>query len=227
MALSFAKQVTTGDDLQCSLFRFEIDTRLQNSKPFASIRSLSYYAAEDEVLIMLGTIFQVKAVNFDQKQNIWVANLMLSFDDEFGSEVTFEIWEKDTAGNPHLNHLARPLGHMDEYEKGRRVVLQVLSESSGEYEMSYCYLLLGEAGRSLRNYETALENYFGSLALNSNPLFIGQIYSGLADVCLQKGDTDLSLKYSQKALDTSGVSRIFRALGRFPADLFWLLGNRG
>ena len=25
----------------------------------------------------------------------------------------------------------------------------------------------------------------------------------------------------------SGVSRIFRALGRFPADLSWLLGNRG
>ncbi|CAF1407598.1 unnamed protein product [Didymodactylos carnosus] len=61
---------TITDDIKRILFEIDIDTRLPKTKAYADIKHLSYFREEDEVLIMSGSIFKIKQLEFNQHEQI-------------------------------------------------------------------------------------------------------------------------------------------------------------
>ena len=64
-------------------FSFTIDTCLPNTKPFADVSKLSAMKNESEVLIMLGSIFKIREVKYDEQGKIWTASLSLCNADDY------------------------------------------------------------------------------------------------------------------------------------------------
>ena len=73
LALSFLTSSTASDDLQRVLFEIEIDPTLPSIKPCANITSHSFFTDEQEVLIMLGSIFRLKSINHHDR--VWIRAL--------------------------------------------------------------------------------------------------------------------------------------------------------
>jgi tetratricopeptide (TPR) repeat protein len=227
-ALGFTKQVTVTEDTQRILFDFDIDTRSNSSKPFANIRHLSYYEEEDEVLIMLGSIFQIKDVEFSQKQNMWIAKLVLCSDDDYALKDIF-AYEKNLLGaDPGLVSLGRMLGDMGNYEQATSVLTQALIESRGDFEAQDCYLMLGAVARLQDDYDTSLTNYLNCLEIqlkiySPDHPHTAQTYSEIADLYWRKKEYDLSLEYSQKAFDILPIqhkhrANVYRTMGNVHRD---------
>ena len=61
-ALSFLYASTSSSSMQRVLFEIDVDPQLDGVKPFANITSLSYFSGEDEVLLMLGSIFRLVSI---------------------------------------------------------------------------------------------------------------------------------------------------------------------
>jgi hypothetical protein len=68
-AISFLTSSTASGDLQRILFEIDLDPTLAGIKPFANITSNSFYVDEQEVLIMLGSIFRLVKIDF-QKSSV-------------------------------------------------------------------------------------------------------------------------------------------------------------
>ena len=82
--LFYAEMSTTiTDDVKRILFEIDIDTRLGNTKAYSDVKHLSHFSEENEVLIMLGSIFKIKKVEFDERQSVWIGTLSLCSDDDY------------------------------------------------------------------------------------------------------------------------------------------------
>lgn len=223
-AMSFTKQVLVTEDTQRILFYFDIDTRLNNSKPFANIRHLSYYEEEDEVLIMLGSIFQIKSIEYSQKENIWIARLVLCSDEDYALKDIFAYEKRLLGGDPDLVSLGRMLGDMGNYEQANSVLTEALIESQSDFEAQSCYLMLGAVARLQDDYDTSLTNYLNCLEIqlelySPDDPYTAQTYSEIADLYWRKKEYDLSLEYSQKAFDILPLDHEYRA------NVYRTLGN--
>jgi tetratricopeptide (TPR) repeat protein len=228
--IAFANASVTGteDDIKCILFELEIDTRLQNSKPFAAISHLSYFRNEEEVLIMLGCIFQIEEVKFNENLQMWMAKLIMRSADDYVLKPIFDYERKEFGNEPNLIHLARMLMNIDEYEKAKGILTQILNNSPTDLEARNCYFFLGSSARQQADYDTALINYFKCLELQqkiSSPdrPSMAQTFSSMAEVYYMKEQNDLSLEYCQKALDIlpddhEYRTRVYRQAGNVYLD---------
>ncbi|CAF4570658.1 unnamed protein product [Rotaria socialis] len=78
LALSFLTSSTVSGDFQRVLFEIDLDPTLEGIKPFANITSNSFFADEQEVLIMLGSIFQL--VKIDYQDRVCIVQMTLCSD---------------------------------------------------------------------------------------------------------------------------------------------------
>ncbi len=71
-------QTKPGDEIQNVLFEIEIDIE-QKTRPFANISRISEFESESEILFMIGTCFIItsEAINYDERENIWIIKLQL------------------------------------------------------------------------------------------------------------------------------------------------------
>ncbi|CAF1182953.1 unnamed protein product [Didymodactylos carnosus] len=107
---------------------------------------------------------------------------------------------------PNLISLARVLIGIDEYEKAKPILTQVLNESPTENEMLNCYRFLADAARIQGENDVSLTNYFICLDLaqkiySSGHPGIASTYSSIAEVYWQQENYNLSSEYCQKCLD--------------------------
>ncbi|CAF2853465.1 unnamed protein product [Rotaria sp. Silwood2] len=140
------------------LYEFNIDTRLQTTKPYAKINHLSRFEHEDEVLLALGSVFHIDNVQFNDINQIWQAKLTLCDDNSFdlyglmkqyASEI---VYDRVSPG-----FLLYQLG---KYTKAKEYFQKILKEKHlTDSEKAHCYRGLGTVAAELYNFDEAHENF--------------------------------------------------------------------
>ncbi|CAF1167984.1 unnamed protein product [Didymodactylos carnosus] len=214
------------EDLYRILFEFEIDSSNQQKKkffkPFANITHLSHFHdVEDEVLISLGSIFQIKHVEFDDRHSMWLAKLKFCSDDDYALKEVLD-YEKQRLPKTSttLFSLLRMLINMGEYQKAKAICKQLFNESlenNDDIQEENCYFYFGEITRLEGgydgSYDVSLENYLKCLEMEkkeqdqaaktskkNNDEWVAMLCSSIAEVYFRKKQYDLSLDYLKQAL---------------------------
>ncbi|CAF1209817.1 unnamed protein product [Didymodactylos carnosus] len=204
-ALEFAQSAQCEAQYECVLFKIKVESRIK-AKPFADISRLSYFPAEEEILIMLGSIFRLESVHFDKQQQIWVADLDLCNEDDHDLKQVFDYMKKEIGSETTLISLGNLFNVMGELDKAEKYYKRLLNQLSvGDSGIPYCYVGLGNVARHKREYDLALMNYNKALkiflkALPPDHPDIAQTYNNIGGVQGDKGEYDLALINYDKAL---------------------------
>jgi hypothetical protein len=84
-------------------FELDIDSKTPNAKPFANIRTKTFIPDEDEVLIMMGSVFRIDEVR--QNNDLWHIHLTLCGCKELDQEKLAERWKECLEKNSSLHAL--------------------------------------------------------------------------------------------------------------------------
>jgi tetratricopeptide (TPR) repeat protein len=207
-ALVFLDELNVPNNLQRVLFEIDADPRLECVKPFANITSHSYFSEEEEVLMMLGSIFQLVNVRCDDQ--VWIIRMRLCSDNDNDLKPIFEYikshkYGKDNAQTDLLSFgsVLRDMGKFDDAEK---YFCRLLSELPNDHEgIADCYHNLGEITMEKGDYDSSLEWHQKSLeiklrTLKTNDPDLAESYNSIGIVHRRKGDNKLALESFNKAL---------------------------
>ncbi|UJR12842.1 hypothetical protein I4U23_017016 [Adineta vaga] len=206
---------STGE-IQRVLFQFDINTRIENSKPYASIKHLSDFSNEDEVLIGLGAIFRIIQIEFDERDQIWNAVLSLCSDDQYELKGLM-LQVKEDVGD-RITSLGYWLCKVGEFEKARSwfqwLLLNPLLDLDNRL---HCYSGLGHVALALGDLDEALVNFEKELEICMEwceDKSIAMTKVSISEVYLWKKKYDLALSYGQEAVNIllpSNHSRLLKA----------------
>lgn len=202
-ALSFVSGGEPTADLVYVLFSIEADLTL-NSKPFADINNLSAFEGEEEVLFMLGTIFRIKQVNFNQQRNLWVVSLELCGQDDHDLNSIFQHFKNDFGEKTSLWHLTDLLFDMNEIDRAEKFYHRLIDDVS-EYEAAVCYDALGVIAHRKADYNLASMyhnkalKYFKTIFPDDHPV-LAYSYEHIGAVEESLSNYDLALKNYEEAV---------------------------
>lgn len=81
-ALSFFKGSKTTATTEKILYEIKANPNVGKTKPFANISQQSQYQKEEEVLFMIGSIFQLTNISFDETNQCSIIKMTLRSDEE-------------------------------------------------------------------------------------------------------------------------------------------------
>ncbi|CAF1540251.1 unnamed protein product [Didymodactylos carnosus] len=204
-ALEFTQSAQCEVQYECVLFKIKVESRIK-AKPFADISRLSYFPGEEEILLMLGSIFRLESVHFDQQQQIWVADLDLCNEDDHDLKQVFDHMKKEMGSETTHISLGNLFGQMGELDKAEKYYKRLLNELAvDDSGIAECYVGLGNVHRNKGEYDLALMNHEKALKIRVKALppdhpYIAQTYNNIANVQDDKGEYDLALMNMEKAL---------------------------
>ncbi|CAF1113460.1 unnamed protein product [Rotaria sp. Silwood1] len=179
-ARDFAKLSEITDKLRRILFKIKIDPRLP-TKPFADIEGISYFPDEREILFMLGSIFRIDEINYDNNDALWTINMSLCSEDDFELKELFAYLKKDIGEEASMVTLGNILLQMGEYDKAKRIFLR-MNHQQGLISVAE---LKGNFYLAMKHYKHAIDCYEQALKLRGESLpashqDIAKSYSSIA-----------------------------------------------
>ncbi|CAF1312562.1 unnamed protein product [Adineta steineri] len=226
-ALFFAQaSAIPSDEKTRIVFQFNIDTHMKNTKPYVNIKNLSYFPEEEEVLIMIGSIFKIIQIEYKEHEQTWFSILSLCSGDEYElKDLMKEMKEEVEAGIGSLGYL---LYNQGEYEKATNYFQQLLLDPTTDiFDKGQCYRGLGAIDIALKDYDSALENFqkeFDLYTEEDDQENIATTYAKIGEVYFFKKDFDSALSYEHKALnillslDSFEISDIYRTIANVYHD---------
>ena len=206
-ALTFVRDQTITDQYEKILFEIDADPRLKGIKPFANITQLSYFAEEEEVLLMFGSIFQL--LRLDHKDHIWILRLRLCTENENDLKATCEHMKNQYGKHNEQTDLlsfGSALTKMGRYDEAEKYFQRLLNElPSDHWGIADCYHNLGEIEMERGDYRSSLIWHKKSLdlrrkRLKPNDPDLAETYNSMGIVYRKQGDQRLALDSFEKAL---------------------------
>ncbi|CAF1555162.1 unnamed protein product, partial [Adineta steineri] len=205
VSLVFAESALANADMVGILFIMTIDPRV-SSIPFASIKEVSYFEVEEEILFSMHTVFRIDAIkqmnNYDQ---LYQVELQLTADDdEQLRQLTKCISEEaeDATGWERLGKLLIKTGHFDKAEELYKALLeQASNESNKAHYCNQLGLIKNEQGvyeQAIEYYEKVLEIEKRTLHENYPSLAIS--YNNIGAAYQNMGKYSKALSFYEKAL---------------------------
>jgi tetratricopeptide (TPR) repeat protein len=179
---------------------FEIHAKHSTLTPFALISELSYFKSENEVLFMLGCIFRIESVEFDDKINMWIVK-----QDDHDLKKLFDCLKCEIGNETNYYSLAIILRKMGESHHAEECLKQqLLQRSSLSHDSDRCYHALGNIYQDRGNLEQALVYHKYSLDLklkfsSKDYANIGNSYNSIGADYEKRGDYSLALRSYEKA----------------------------
>ncbi|CAF1372289.1 unnamed protein product [Adineta ricciae] len=188
------------------LFTMSIDASL-DAVPFASIRHLSFFESEDEILFSMNSVFRIDEIkNIHETENIWEISLRLTDDKDTEVELLKRSLENEASEEEPLYRLGVLLTRLGEIGKSEQIYMNLLEKTSNELEKMSLYHRLGsikhtqgEFSQTLKLEGKALE--IAHRKLSSDPLWFSALYNDIAQVYFSMGDYSHALKYYDKVLE--------------------------
>ncbi|CAF1424454.1 unnamed protein product [Adineta steineri] len=241
VGLCFAPQVPANPDLVGVLFVISINPT-HSTTPFASIKDVSYFETENEVLFSMHTIFRIRDIKpMDENNHLYQVNLILTNDkDQDLRTLTDSIRQETFPDVEGWFRLGLLLIKMGQFNKAREVYEVLLHQTTDESDKAPIYNQLGQTKHKQREYPEALTCYEQSLAiyektLPSNHLNLGNVYSDIGLVYDKMGDYPKALSYYEKALairqqslsfnhpdlgdSYNNIGNVYKGMGDYPKAL--------
>jgi len=207
VALNFARRSIVNSDLIGVLFVMTIDPTL-SSTPFASIKNVSYYQTEREILFSMHSVFRINSIKqIDHDNNrLWQVELTLTSDDDSQRRDLTERIRNETPGLTGWHRLGQFLIMMGEFIKAEDVYKVLLEDSYEDDEKAQFNHHLGVIKDGQGEYQMAIEFYKKSIQINKRILapdhhFLASSYTGIGLAYLKIGDYSKALSSHEKALE--------------------------
>jgi len=128
-ALSFLKYSKTFENTVKILIQIEADPTIGKIKPFADISLFSIYEREEEVLFMIGSIFRIKNIIFDYKNQLTIVQLVLASDDDNQLKHVLNYMKQQIdPGQMNLRILAKFLSKTGQFELAEEYLKRMLKQ---------------------------------------------------------------------------------------------------
>jgi len=195
------------DGYESVLFDIQVDTKLANVKPFACISMVSYFESEDETLFMLGAVFRLSTVKFDQNKRIWVVQMELCSDDESEIKPALENLKENIDDETNSYELARIMCEIGDTTAAERLIKRFIEkETPNQATMGCCYTLLGIIETKRGNLDEAISYHLQGLTLKQQHLppdhiYIPYSHNSLGLALKESGRLDEALEQFNQALD--------------------------
>jgi tetratricopeptide (TPR) repeat protein len=207
LALSFLTSSTSSDDLQRVLFEINIDPTLPGIKPCANITSHSFFTGEQEVLIMLGSIFRL--ISIDCQDQVWIIQLTLCSDSDDNLKPIFEYMKNEYDegdGESSLFSFGILLFKMGQFDKAEKYYHRLLKELPNDHEdLAGCYHNLGMIDNHKGDYDSSLQWFNKALEIYARIMkpddpVLAVTHNSIGEVHLKKGNRSGALESFNKAL---------------------------
>ncbi|CAF1190958.1 unnamed protein product [Adineta ricciae] len=204
-ALEFATSRPPPNDTLTSIL-LEIHVNLYaKSKPFADIRTLSAFPEEEEILFMLGCVFRIDNIVYDEQSKLWMANLTLCSEEDPDMKKFSSSLNDQSKGQNQLIAIGYNFIDMLRYDDARKHFEKILKQNTAitDLERAFCYHGLAKVNEKQGNLKLSIENLNQALNCLSNdhPL-IALCYNDLGLAHCGRGDYKIAFEYFDKALQT-------------------------
>ncbi|CAF1456000.1 unnamed protein product [Adineta steineri] len=206
VSLEFARCASSKPNMVGILFIMSIDPCLK-STPFASIKEVSYFKEEDEILFSMHTVFRVNAMKqMDSKNQLYQVELELTSDDDQQLRSLTDRIREEAGGNTGWQRLGKLLLTTGKFDKAEELYNVLLEQTSDENEKAFYYNQLGYVKDDQGDYEKAIWYYEKALeicqkTLPSNHPSLATSYNNIGLVYKNMGEYSKALSYYEKALE--------------------------
>ena len=206
VSFDFAQRTMATSNLVGVLFVIKIDPSI-SATPFAKIRDVSAYQAEEEILFSMHSIFRIGEVKqLDGNNRLWQVELTLTSDNDPQLLALTECISKEitsSTGWKRLGHLMLKLGHFNQAEGLHEILLK---QTTIESEKAYLYHMLGTIKEQQGEYSEAIEFYERSIKINQKILpptdpNLAKSYNNIGSVYYNMGEYSKALSYYEKDLE--------------------------
>ncbi|CAF1099653.1 unnamed protein product [Adineta steineri] len=205
VSLFFAESASGDPDKVGILFIITIDPRV-SSIAFASIKEVSYYKTEEEILFSMHAVFRIGEIKeMGDNHRLYQVELQMTNDDDEQLQQLTEFISKEIAGATgwgRLGVLLTKTGHFDKAEELYKVLLE---QPSTESDKALYYHCLGYVKHHQGNYEQAIEYYTKALGirektLSENHPHLAQSYNNIGETYREMGAYSKALIFHEKTL---------------------------
>ncbi|CAF3241198.1 unnamed protein product [Rotaria sp. Silwood2] len=203
VANDFIASNTTDENLKRILFEIYADPSQNQSKPFADISSVSCISDEQEVLMMIGSVFRIDGVD----DTIECIRMTLCNHNDQNFNLLFDFMQKKNCiATARLTNFGSVLIGMDKFDVAERHFKCLLRTFSPNHpDLLICYQALEKIycekcdfDRSLKYFKIGLNILYRES--NSNQIEIEYFHNSIGEVYQKKGETKEALKSFQQAL---------------------------
>lgn len=207
LALSFLYSSTKSDTVERVLFEIDANPHLDGIKPFADISSLSYFPAESEILLMLGSIFRLVKIDSTEK-GISIIQLTLCSNSDPSLQAVLDHMKNEYGhGETTTLSFGMVLGEMGKLDEAERYFRRLLNELSPDHaDIAACYHNLGDVLARKGEYQSSIQCHRQSLetmfqTMDSNDPQIGTCFNSIATVQVAMGSYTQALESFSKAFE--------------------------
>ncbi len=203
MALMYLGSPAYDSSSERVLFEINADASQNDVKPFADLSQISFFP-EDEILMMLGSVFRLNKIYLGDNQ-IWHIEMNLCSDNHCDLKATFHVMNNQySANNTQLLLFGNVLIDMGNFDNAEKYLCRLLEQLPSQHQDLYkCYQALGKISCEKGNYDLGLDYLNKSLEIlqkiETNSNRIGYIYNNIGEVYQKKGDIRQALDAYKKA----------------------------
>ncbi len=205
-ARSFFSNDDNLNDFKRVCFVIDADPRMENIKPFCDVSRFSDYPEEKEVLFMIGSIFRLVNIEYDQYGILIIKMKLNSLNDHNLKELYEHMQKKGTNGETSLLDFADVLTKMSKWDDAEKYYHRYSNESSHNREnIDRCYSGLGSLANKKGDYDSSLKWHYKSLEIKMQTLkpddqSIAESYNSIGNAYEKKKDYANALESYEKAL---------------------------
>ena len=227
VAVMYINPANLNQTLASVLFEIEADPCQDGVRPFADISKISWFCEEQEILMMIGSVFRLKNISVDDN-GIWHIEMNLCSDNDSDLRAIYRhMQDQYGSHNTQLILFGNVLIDMANFDDAEKYLRRLLRQIPAQHKDIYkCYHALGKVLFEKGEYESSLNYLNDSLKAlqisESDDSRIAFVYNSIGEVHQKKGEIKQALNAFEKAL------KIFRK--KFTdndENLAWCYNNLG
>ncbi|CAF1385832.1 unnamed protein product [Adineta steineri] len=206
LSLDFAQKASKKLDMVGILFIMSIDPCIK-STPFASIKEMSYFYGEEEILFSMHTVFRVSTIKqMDNRNQLYQVELQLTSDDDEQLRLLTNRIRKEASGSTGWQRLGKLLLNIGQFSKAEELYKVLLEQTSDEDDKQHYYNQLGLVHLHQGDYKKAIWYYEQGLEIQqeirpSNHPDLAISYGNIGLVYINMGEYSKALLSYEKTLE--------------------------